>query len=162
MISVSRLVLACVVATSAACASSSPPSALDTTAASAGIDSLNARLSDAYHKRDPAAYGALFTDSAVFEWPAIAPVRGQAALASMGRDIWAAERDVELRVRVATRRFAPEHATEFGAFEQTWSDSAGVRRTEFGRYVALAARQSDGKWRFDRWFGFEDSVRVTR
>ena len=38
--------------------------------AAAGIDSLNARLVQAYRARDPQAYGALYTDSAVFEWPA--------------------------------------------------------------------------------------------
>ena len=36
-------------------------------AATAGIDSLNARLVDAYRRRDPQAYAALYTDTAVFE-----------------------------------------------------------------------------------------------
>jgi ketosteroid isomerase-like protein len=130
--------------------------------ANAGIDALNARLVDAYRRRDPAAYAALYTDSAVFEWPAFNTVRGPAGLAAMARDNWAAERDVELRLRVASRRLAADHATEFGAFEQTWSDSAGVRRTEFGRYVSLLVRQADGAWRMDRFFGFEDSTRAAR
>ena len=38
--------------------------------ANAGIDSLNARLVRAYRARDPVAYAALYTDTAVFEWPA--------------------------------------------------------------------------------------------
>ena len=124
------------------------------------INALNARLSDAYRRRDPAAYAALFTDSAVFEWPAIAPVRGPAALADMGRALWAAQRDVELRLRVAARRVASDHATEFGAFEQTWTDTAGVRRTEYGRYATYLVRRPDGRWLMDRWLGFEDSLRV--
>ena len=45
---------------------------------SARIDSLNARLVDAYRTRDPRIYAALFTDSAVFEWPACNTVRGRA------------------------------------------------------------------------------------
>jgi ketosteroid isomerase-like protein len=128
--------------------------------ANTGIDSLNARLVDAYRRRDPAAYAALFTDTAVFEWPAFNTVRGPAALAAMARENWAAERDVELRLRVAARRLAADHATEFGAFEQSWRDTAGVRRTEFGRYVSLVARQADGTWRLDRFLGFEDSTRA--
>ena len=79
----------------------------------------------------------------------------------MARDNWAAERDVELRLHVAARRFAADHATEFGAFEQSWRDTAGVRQTEFGRYVTVVARQTDGSWRLDRFFGFEDSTRAT-
>lgn len=130
-------------------------------APSAGIDALNARLSEAYRRRDPQAYAALFTDTAAFEWPAIDAVRGRAALADMGRAIWAAQRDVELRVRPGARRVSAAQATEFGAFAQTWTDSAGVRRTEYGRYAAYLVRQPDGRWLFDRWLGFEDSLRVT-
>jgi uncharacterized protein (TIGR02246 family) len=139
-----------------ACANGSVPS---TGEANAGIDSLNARLIDAYQKRDPQAYATLYTDTAVFEWPALT-VRGPAALASMARDIFTGEREVDLRLTVGNRDVASEHATEFGAFEQTWTDSAGVRRREYGRYVTYFLRQKDGRWLMDRFFGFEDSTRV--
>jgi ketosteroid isomerase-like protein len=132
----------------------------DATASNAGIDSLNARLIDSYRRRDPQLYGALYTDTAVFEWPAFNTVRGPAALAAMARDNWTAEQDVELRLRVSARRLSSDHATEFGAFEQSWSDSIGVRRTEFGRYVSYVVRGADNRWRIDRFFGFEDSTRV--
>ena len=127
--------------------------------ADAGIDTLNARLVGAYRARDPQAYAALFTDTAVFEWPAFNTVRGPAALAAMARSNWAALRDMDLRLDVAARRVAPDHATEFGAFQQSWSDSSGVRMTEFGRYAALLVRQEDGSWRMDRFVGFADSTR---
>jgi len=138
-----------------ACAQPSRPAA----EASAGIDSLNARIVQAYRSHDPQAYAALYTDTAVFEWPAFNAVRGSTALAAMARENWASLRDMDLRLTVATRRVAPDHATEFGAFEQSWRDSGGVRMTEFGRYVALLLRQQDGSWRMDRFFGFEDSTR---
>ncbi|MFN8580878.1 MAG: nuclear transport factor 2 family protein [Gemmatimonadaceae bacterium] len=140
-----------------ACAPAEPSSEAS---ASASIDSLNKHLSDAYHQRDPAAYAALFTDSAEFEWPALAPVRGHVALAAMAKDIWAAERDVALRLRIDQRRLATDHGTEFGAFEQSWTDSAGVRRTEFGRYATLFAKSANGRWLMERFLGFEDSTRV--
>jgi len=147
----------------AACAPARPTdgagSATSAAAASAGIDALNARLVDAYRRRDPAAYAALFTDTAAFEWPAFTTVRGPAALAAMARENWAAERDVDLRLRVGARRLAADHATEFGAFEQSWRDSSGTPWTEFGRYVSFLVRQRDGGWRMDRFFGFEDSTR---
>ena len=127
--------------------------------ANAGIDSLNARIVQAYRTHDPKAYGALYTDSAVFEWPAFNTVRGLAGMESMARDNWAALQDMDLRLTVANRRIANGQATEFGAFEQSWRDSSGGRMTEFGRYVSLLARQKDGSWRMDRFFGFEDSTR---
>lgn len=130
--------------------------------ATAGIDSLNARVVDAYRKHDAQAYGALYTDSAIFEWPAFTTVRGPAALASMARDNWGSLRDMDLVLTVSSRRLAGDHATEFGSFQQSWSDSAGARMTEFGRYVTVLARQKDGSWLMDRFFGFEDSTRASR
>ena len=130
--------------------------------ATAGIDSLNAALVRAYRTHDPQAYAALYTDTAVFEWPAFNTVRGPAQLAAMARSNWASLKDMDLRLTVSARRVAPDHATEFGAFEQSWRDSSGLRRTEFGRYVAFLLRQADGSWRMDRFFGFEDSTRAIR
>jgi ketosteroid isomerase-like protein len=141
---------------SLACAQPSRPSGREATAA---IDSLNAAVARAYRNHDPAAYAALYTDTAVFEWPAFNTVRGPTGLAAMARENWASLRDMDLRLIVSSRRVAPDHATEFGAFEQSWRDSSGRRMTEFGRYVAFLLRQHDGSWRMDRFFGFEDSTR---
>ena len=125
--------------------------------ANAGVDSLNVRISKAYRDHDPVAYGRLFTDSAVFEWPAFTTVRGRAGLEAMARNNWAALRDMDLKLDVAHRRIAPDHVTEFGAFQQAYADSAGARSIEYGRYVAVLVRYSDG-WRMDRFFGFSDST----
>src|SRR5687768_14080674 len=138
------------------CSPPAPPSAGQATA---GIDSLNARLVRAYRSRDPQAYAQLYTDTAVFEWPAFNTVRGPAELAAMARSNWAALNDMDLRLTVSTRHVAPDHATEFGAFQQSWRDSGSVRMTEFGRYVTFLVRQADGTWRIDRFFGFADSTR---
>jgi len=132
----------------------------DAAAGPAEIDSLNAALVQAFRSHDPQAYGAVFTDTAVFEWPAFNTVRGRAALAAMAQSNWAALQDMDLRLIVANRRIAPDHATEFGAFEQSWNDAASKRHTEFGRYVAVLLRQTDGTWLMDRFFGFGDSTRT--
>ena len=151
-----RLACAAILALGAACTLESAPSA---TQANTALDSLNARLVRAYQTRDPQAYAALFTDSAVFEWPAFNTIRGPAALGAMARNNWAGERDVDLRLAVTNRRLAGNQATEFGAFQQHWTDSAGGRMIEFGRYATVLVRQSDGSWRIDRFLGFEDSTR---
>ena len=129
--------------------------------ADAGIDSLNARIAQAYRDRNPRAYAALYTDSAVFEWPAFNTVRGRPGLEAMVTNSWASLADMDLELVVSSRRIAPDHATEFGAFQQSFRDSAGVRMTEFGRYAALLARQKDNSWLIDRFFGFSDSTRST-
>jgi ketosteroid isomerase-like protein len=120
---------------------------------------LNARLVRAYRSRDPQAYAALYTDTAVFEWPAFNTVRGPAALAAMARSNWASLSEMDLRLTVSTRRVASGQATELGAFEQSWRDTSGARMTEFGRYAAVLLRQADGSWRMDRFLGFADSTR---
>jgi ketosteroid isomerase-like protein len=127
--------------------------------ASAGIDSLNARLVDAYRTRDPRAYGALYTDSAIFEWPAFNTVRGRAGMEAMARSNWGSLNGMDLRLIVSARRVSADHATEVGAFEQSWRDSSGTRMTEFGRYVTVLARDRDRGWLIDRFFGFADSTR---
>jgi ketosteroid isomerase-like protein len=165
---VRRAALIGALALAAACSrESAPPPASSANAstnsnANAGIDAMNARLSKAYHDRDPRAYGALFTDSAVFEWPAVATVRGRPALEAMARESWPSLPEMELRLTVASRRIAADQTTEFGAFEQSWRDSTGGRTTEYGRYVALLARQPDASWRMDRFFGFSDSTRSSK
>ena len=140
-------------------ACSQPPREPSASEASAGIDSLNARLIQAYRNHDPRSYATLYTDSAVFEWPAFNTVRGRAGLEAMARSNWASLNDMDLKLTVSARRLAASHATEFGAFEQSWRDSNGVRMTEFGRYVVVLARQGENTWRIDRFFGFADSTR---
>lgn len=140
----------------AACGPRSSPSTSD---ADAGIDSLNAKVVAAYRTHDPNAYAALWTDSAVFEWPAFNSVRGPAALAKMALSNWATLRDMDLKLAVAARHVSGDNATEFGAFQQLYTDSAGARFTEYGRYVSYLRRQPDGRWLMDRFFGFEDSTR---
>jgi ketosteroid isomerase-like protein len=161
MISTRRVVIALTLIGAVAC-SQSKTSLTPEQKAKLAIDSLNARLVVAYRNRDPRAYAALFTDSAVFEWPAFNSPRGQTQLAIMARDNWAAERDVDLRLDVSARRLASDHATEFGAFQQAWTDSAGARMIEYGRYATYLVRSPDGSWRLERWLGFEDSTRRAR
>jgi ketosteroid isomerase-like protein len=139
--------------------SCSPAQRSSESGADAGIDSANARLVQAYRTRDPLLYGQLFTDTAVFEWPAFTTVRGRAGLEAMARSNWASLGEMDLILTVASRRMAPSHATEFGAFEQTFYDAKGTRMIEFGRYVTVFARQSDGGWRIDHFMGFSDSTR---
>lgn len=146
----------CAIVLAAACTEAREPSDSD---AHASIDSLNSRLVQAYRNADPRAYAELYTDSAVFEWPALNAVRGRSELEQMARNNWSSLADMDLELSVASRRIAPAHATEFGAFRLSWRDSARTRMMEYGRYAVLLARDGDDRWRIDRFFGFADSTR---
>lgn len=146
----------CTIVLGAACTQAPDQSNSD---AGARIDSLNERLVHSYRNADPRAYAELYTDSAVFEWPAFNTVRGRAGLEAMARSNWATLDDMDLELHVASRRVSRDRATEFGAFELSYRDSSRVRMTEFGRYVVALAREADGSWRIDRFFGFADSTR---
>lgn len=84
----------------------------------------------------------------------------RSAPSAAARTNWASLTDMDLRLDVADRRVAADHATEFGAFQQSYRDANGSRMTEFGRYVAVLTRQPDGRWLMDRFFGFSDSTRA--
>jgi ketosteroid isomerase-like protein len=150
-----RILVSLLLCVSSACAARP----VSSTSANAGIDSLNARIVAAYRTHDPKAYAALWTDSAVFEWPAFNTVHRPAGMAEMARSNWATLRDMDLRLDVSTRRVSSDNATEFGAFQQSFTDSSGGRFVEYGRYVSYLLRQPDGRWLMDRFFGFEDSTR---
>ena len=141
---------------SAACAA--VPQRPDRRDANAALDTVNAGIAHAYAVKDPRAYAALFTDSASFEWPAVPTVRGRSGLEAMAREVWAPLRNIELRITVASRHIAGDHATEFGAFEESWDGDSAKRHTEYGRYVSTFRRQH-GEWRMHQWLGFEDSTR---
>ena len=142
-----------------ACADRAPArSAVVDPQAGAHIDSLNAKLSAVYRSRDARGYSHLFTDSAVFEWPAIPSVRGRAALEVLARDGWKPLNELALEISPSTRRIGVDNATEFGAFQESWLDSTGAQKIEYGRYAEVLARQPDGSWLIDRFLGFEDST----
>ena len=156
-----RLALACLVVLGGCANETSTRTNAPDLQASAHIDTMNAKLSKVYRDRDWRGYGQLFTDSAVFEWPQIPNVSGRSGLEALARDGWKPLDDLALRVVPHSRRIGADHATEFGAFEESWRDSTGARKIEFGRYAEVLARQPDGSWLIDRFLGFEDST-VTR
>ncbi|HTK49879.1 MAG TPA: nuclear transport factor 2 family protein [Gemmatimonadaceae bacterium] len=126
--------------------------------ANARLDTLIARLVTVHHALDAKGYAQLYTDSAVFEWPAFDTVRGRAGIEAMARGNFAPLDDLVIRITPSARRLAADHATEFGAFEETWNDSTGARKAEYGRYAETLARQPDGSYLIDHFLGFEDST----
>ena len=140
-------------------AASNTSDSTSTAAANAGLDTLNAHVAHAYATYDSRAYGALYTDNGQFEWSATPTVRGHDGLEKMAAELWPPLKELGLVLNVASRQISQDHATEFGAFQESWRDSTGGRTTEYGRYVTLNTRQPDKTWRIEHFFGFEDSTR---
>jgi ketosteroid isomerase-like protein len=122
------------------------------------LSSLHAIVVAAHRERDPAAYAALHSDTVVFEWPMLAPVRGRPALQSLMRENWRVREDLDLDVTLVARRVAGASATEVLTYRESWTDPTGSRVTEYGRFVLMLSRASDGRWLIDRFFGFSDST----
>src|SRR2546428_5988211 len=106
-----RKTWSCLAIVLAACARQSQPARPSAGEATAGIDSLNAALVHAYRSHDPLAYAALYTDTAVFEWPAFNTGRGPAELAAMARGNLGALNRMDLRLTGSTPRVAPGPST---------------------------------------------------
>src|SRR2546428_13443997 len=98
------------------------PSRPSTGEAAAGIDSLNAALVRAYWSHDPRAYAALYTDTAVFEWPAFNTVRGPPRLGAVARSNRASLGAMDLRLTVAAPPRRPRHPPGGWPLPTTWPD----------------------------------------
>ena len=121
------------------------------------LASLRKQLEDVYGNRDVAAFGALHTDSVVYEWRGRpASMAGRAGLENTQREIWATRRELRRSLAVGELRIHSDRAYEFGSYEETWIDPQGSRVTEFGRYVMSYVREFDGTWRVARTFGFAE------
>jgi ketosteroid isomerase-like protein len=116
---------------------------------------LRKQLEDVHASRDVAGFGALHTDTAVFEWRGQpAPLTGRLAVENSRREAWALRREPHLSLEVSELRIHVDRAYEFGSYEESWIDAKGKQVTEFGRYVTAYARELDGRWRIARRIGF--------
>jgi uncharacterized protein (TIGR02246 family) len=118
------------------------------------------RTIEATHaSRDAAAFGALHTESVVFEWQGRAtPLVGRANLIASRVKVWAPRADLRLALQVSELRVHTNRAYEFGSYEESWTDPDGRRVIERGRIVNTYILEEDGRWRVARTFGFTDST----
>jgi ketosteroid isomerase-like protein len=141
--------------TLAGCASA--PWAGSSPSAESELGFLRKQLEAVHASGDVAALGALHTDATVFDWRGRSePLTGRVALESNRREVWSHRRDLRLSLEVAELRIHGDRAYEFGSYAESWVDGRGIQVTEFGRYVTAYARETDGKWRIARAFGFSD------
>ena len=127
--------------------------------ADAALASVRSELEAVHARRDADSFGALHTESTVFEWHGRAtPLVGRADLVASRRKVWAPRQNLHLVLRVSEIRIHADRAYEFGSYEETWTDPQNRNVIELGRYVTSYVLERDGQWRIARTFGFTDST----
>jgi ketosteroid isomerase-like protein len=127
--------------------------------AETALADLRGRIEATHASRDAKAFGALHTESVVFEWQGRAtPLTGRADLIASRLKVWAPRADLRLILRVSELRVHSDRAYEFGSYEETWTNPDGRGVIERGRFVNAYLLEKDGRWRVSRTFGFTDST----
>lgn len=140
------------------CASNDVDSAVQAAKAKASIDTLWTQYAVASDQRDAAAFERLFTPDATLSFQGAENLHGgkeiAAALAARFRDIDA----TRFQVVPEEMKASGILAVQSGAFERGFIQ-ADSQKTEYGRYVLIAERGSDQRWRIRRLAGFADSIK---
>lgn len=127
--------------------------------AETALADLRRQIEAVHAARDAHAFGALHTESVVFEWQGRAmPLIGRADLIASRLKVWAPRADLRLALQVSELRVHTDRAYEFGSYEESWTNPDGRRVIERGRLVNTYILEKDGQWRIARTFGFTDST----
>ena len=134
-------------------------SAIAQSKAEMALADLRQQIEATHATRDAKAFGALHTESVVFEWQGRAtPLIGRADLIASRLKVWAPRADLRLTLQVSELRIHTDRAYEFGSYEESWTNPDGGRVIERGRLVTAYVLEKDGRWRVARTFGFTDST----
>jgi len=140
-----------------ACAPQTSRSPVSTLAIKAAIDSLWTRYAVASDQRDPAAFGALFTEDATLMYSGAPTASGREAiqtyLASRYSDIDA----TGWRVVPDETRVSDLLAVQGGTFEGSFLKK-DKPMMELGRYTLVAEIQPDHAWKIARLTAIVDST----
>lgn len=135
------------------------PSVEARTQVEAALAFVRAEVEAVHARRDAEGFGALHTESTVFEWQGRAtPLVGRVDLVASRRKVWAPRQNLRLVVRVSEMRIHGDRAYEFGSYEESWTDPQNRNVIELGRYVTSYVLERDRRWRIARTFGFTDST----
>jgi uncharacterized protein (TIGR02246 family) len=123
------------------------------------LANLRRQIEAAHASRDAEAFGALHTESTVFEWQGRStPIIGRSNMIESRKKVWAPRADLRLSLKVSELRVFSDRAYEFASYEENWTDAEKGRVIERGRLVTSYTLEKDGRWRIARVFGFTDST----
>jgi len=141
-----------------ACAGQPTPSAFESLAAKAAIDTLWTGYAHASDRKDAAAFGALFTEDATLVYSGAPTVRGRDQIQTFLASLYADVDPTGLRIVPEETRVSGPIAVQSGAFEESFNET-GIAKTEYGRYVLLAEQGEGHEWRIKRIVAIADSTR---
>ena len=116
-----------------------------------GLDSLRAAYLAAYDRGDASAMQNLYVPTAV-RMPYDAPAQeGREAILAYYRQSFSRRRvDPTLTFTVGRVSVIGDLAVERGRYREEWRPRSGrPPRVELGKYVTIARRGEDGRWRYD-------------
>jgi uncharacterized protein (TIGR02246 family) len=133
--------LACLVLPAAAFAADAAPKH--------GLQTVDTAWVKAMLANDAAAAAALYADDAVFVLPGMAAIKGKKGITDAYAGWLQNVKVTEAEVTDAHYLSAGDVSTGWGAFKVTTVPKAGgAPTTEVGTWCAVAARQTDGSWKY--------------
>ena len=115
------------------------------------IDALYGQFSRAYRTLDADIVSHLYTSNAFYMTPGSAVGRGRAYIRDDFARSFASVKDkgenMEIRFQILDRQVSNHLATDVGVYTVTRKGKNG-QRSDKGKFVVIALREKDGKWRF--------------
>jgi uncharacterized protein (TIGR02246 family) len=139
------------------CASNDLETALGTAKAKTSLDSLWTAYAVASDQRDPIAFEALFTEDAVLVFSGVPTARGRRAIGECLASLYSGVDATGLRVVPEEMEVSGDLAAQSGAFEESFTKGE-TPRTRFGRFVLIAERDEDMRWRIQLLVALADST----
>jgi uncharacterized protein (TIGR02246 family) len=148
-----------VLLTLSACSSAPQPPAEESAAsAEAAFEAIWTEYSDAAKAGDVDRLAALFTDSIYFTETGAPTLRTREALVSYGREALAAVRILDMSIRPEFTEVRGSDVAQYGNYVDVIEVPGQGTIRKYGRYAAIAQRDSTGAWRIARLTALADSM----
>ena len=124
------------------------------------LDTLWTQYSAAAVAGDAEGIARLYVDSAYVVETGLATIRGNTALRSVVKEIFAGVRIHESIIRPELTELAGDRVLQFGDYRDVIQPTGQPRQVVFGRFSAVLQRDSGGSWRVSRLFAVADSTKA--
>lgn len=118
----------------------------------AGIDAIYAKFSEAYDKLDATMVTGLYTGDALYLTPESGIERGRDVIFNnfdgFFKSIKNNEAVLEISFNIVERRVSGDMGYDVGIFSLTSKGKNGATQTSEGKFVVIALRSKNGRWRF--------------
>lgn len=155
------LLLLVLVAFVPACGGPNLDTAMQAAQAKSSLDSLWASYAVAADQRDEIAFESLFSAEAMLDFTGAPTVTGKSAIGAFLKERYTPIDETGFKVTPDDLKASGDLAAQAGTFEERFTEG-GVPKIEYGRFVLVAEKGSEGAWRIRRLMAVADStVRIT-